>query len=67
MRQGSFVILYETRNEFTSLKKSGAVTVISNELICSKVPCEYVCDVELLRERVRSRHFSGDDEQSFDL
>ena len=68
MQQGSFVILYETRNELTpSLKKSGSVTVISNELICSKVPCEYVCDVESLRERVRSRHFSGDDEQSFDL
>jgi hypothetical protein len=68
MRQGSFVILYETRNELTSLlTKNGVVTVISNELICSKVPCEYVCDVELLRERVRSRLFCNDDEQSFDL
>jgi hypothetical protein len=67
MRQGSFVILYETRNEFTTSKKSGLVTVISNELVCSKIPSEYVCDVELLRERVRSRRFSGDDEQSFDM
>jgi hypothetical protein len=67
MRQGSFVVLYETRNEFSSSKQSRLVTVISNDLICSKVPSEYVCDVELLRERVRSRCFSGDDEQSFDL
>jgi hypothetical protein len=36
-------------------------------LVCSKIPSEYVCDVELLRERVRSRRFSGDDEQSFDM
>jgi hypothetical protein len=67
MRQGSFVILYETRNEFTTSKKSGLVTVISNELVCSKIPSEYVCDVELLRERVRSRRLSDDDEQSFDM
>jgi len=68
MRQGSFVILYETRNEFQSLKNNRFVTVISDELICSKVPTEYLCDVKLLRERVRSRHFgSDDDEQSFDL
>ncbi|CAF4209053.1 unnamed protein product, partial [Rotaria sordida] len=49
--------------------KNKLVTVISNDLVCSKVPSEYVCDVELLRERVRSRHFynDDDDEQSFDL
>ena len=67
MAEGSLVILYETRNELSMLNKSGLVTVISNELVCSKVPSEYVCDVELLRERVRSRRFDSDDEQSFDL
>ncbi|CAF4350150.1 unnamed protein product [Rotaria sp. Silwood2] len=67
MRQGTFVILYETKNEVSMWNKNKLVTVISNELICSKVPSEYLCDVELLRERVRTRHFSSDDEQSFDL
>ncbi|CAF4987894.1 unnamed protein product, partial [Rotaria socialis] len=67
MKQGDFVILYETRNELSMWYRNKLVTVISNELVCSKIPCEYVCDVKLLRERVRSRHFSSDDEQSFDL
>jgi len=67
MQQGSFVILYEINNELSSSKKYGRVTVISNELVCSKVPSEYVCDVNLLRERVRSRRLYIDDEQSFDL
>ncbi|CAF1603078.1 unnamed protein product [Rotaria magnacalcarata] len=67
MQQGDFVILYETRNELSMWYRNKLVTVISNELVCSKIPCEYVCDVKLLRERVRSRHFSSDDEQSFDL
>ncbi|CAF1565950.1 unnamed protein product [Rotaria sp. Silwood1] len=67
MRQGTFVILYETKNELSKWNKNKLVTVISNELVCSKVPSEYVCDVELLRERVRTRNFSSDDEQSFDL
>jgi len=67
MQEGSLVILYETRNELSISSKTCLVTVISNELICSKVPSKYVCDVELLRERVRMRHFDSDDEQSFDL
>ncbi len=67
MQEGSLVILYETRNELSISNKASLVTVISNELICSKVPSKYVCDVELLRERVRMRHFDSDDEQSFDL
>ncbi len=67
MQQGSFVILYEINNELSSSKKHGRVTVISNELVCSKVPSEYVCDVDLIRERVRSRRLYIDDEQSFDL
>jgi len=67
MRQGNFVILYESKNEQSSSNKHGLVTVISNELVCSKIPSEYVCDVDLLRERVRSRRLYNDDEQSFDL
>jgi hypothetical protein len=67
MQEGSFVILYETEKELSTSNKTGLVTVISNELVCSKIPLEYVCDVELLRERVRLRHFDSDDEQSFDL
>jgi hypothetical protein len=67
MRQGNFVILYESKNEQSSSNKHELVTVISNELVCSKIPSEYVCDVDLLRERVRSRHLYNDDEQSFDL
>ena len=67
MRQGSYVILYERKVDLSMWNKGRRVTVISNELVCSRVPSEYVCDVALLRERVRSRHFSSDDEQSFDL
>ena len=63
----ALVILYETINEASSSNKNGLVTVISEELVCSKVPVEYLCDVELLRERVRSRRLYTDDEQSFDL
>ena len=66
MQQGSFVILYETRNELLSSTTKGLVTVISSELVCSKVPSEYLCDVDILRERVRSRRLYTD-EQSFDL
>ncbi|CAF2775574.1 unnamed protein product [Rotaria sp. Silwood2] len=61
MRQGTFVILYETRNELSMSNKNKLVTVISNELVCLKVPSEYVCDIELLREHVRTRHFYSDD------
>ena len=43
------------------------VTVISNELVCSKVPSDYVCDVDVLRKRVRTRRLFSDDEQSFDM
>ncbi len=69
IQQGSFVILYESKTDLSSSssKKDGLVTVISNELVCSKIPSEYVCDVGMLRERVRSRRLYYNDEQSFDL
>lgn len=60
VQQGTFVILYKTRIDH------GLLTVISDELICSKIPCEYVCDIEILRERVRLRSISNQT-QSFDL
>ncbi|CAF1501131.1 unnamed protein product [Adineta steineri] len=67
MKQGTFVILYETKTEFSSLQsKNQLVTVISNHLICSKVPSHFICDMDILRERVRSRT-SCNNEQSFDL
>ena len=67
MKQGGFVIFYETNNESTSTKDRRLITVISNELVCSKIPSNYVCDVSVLRERVRTRRVHSDDEQSFDL
>jgi hypothetical protein len=69
MQQGSFVILYESKTDLSSSssKKDGLVTVISNELVCSKIPSKYVCDVDTLRARVRTRRMYHDDEQSFDL
>ena len=67
MDEGSYVILYEQRDEPSVGKKGGVVTVISSDLVCSKVPSEYLCDVELLRRRVRLRRHGSDDEQSFDL
>ena len=67
MQKGTFVIHYEKVNDASSMKNRRLVTVISNELVCSKVPSEYLCDVDILRERVRRRHLYNDDEQSFDL
>lgn len=67
MQQGGFVVLYETNNESTSPKDRRLITVISDELVCSKIPSNYVCDVHVLRERVRARRIQSDDEQSFDL
>ncbi len=60
VKQGNFVILYEKKmtNEF--------LTVISNQLICSKIPSHFVCDIDTLRERVRSR-IRCNNAQSFDL
>ena len=67
MQQGSFVILYDGPIDASlSKKKSGVVTVISSDLVCSKVPSEFVCDVEVLRQRARARRIESD-EQSFDL
>jgi hypothetical protein len=60
IKQGTFVILYKTKIE------NELLTVISNQLICSKIPSDFVCDIEILRERVRSRTFCNN-EQSFDL
>ncbi|UJR31601.1 hypothetical protein I4U23_019087 [Adineta vaga] len=67
MQEGSYVVLYDEEQKSSLTKKNGLVTVISNDLVCSKVPCEFVCDVELLRSRVRLRRYESDDEQSFDL
>ena len=61
VQQGTFVLLYKTK-----LDQAGLLTVISNDFICSKIPSEYVCDIEILRERVRSRSISNQT-QSFDL
>jgi hypothetical protein len=60
IKQGTFVILYETKIE------NGFLTVISNQFICSKIPSQFVCDINILRERVRSRTLCNN-EQSFDL
>jgi hypothetical protein len=59
-KQGTFVLLYKTKIE------NGLLTVISNQLICSKIPSDFVCDINILRERVRSRTYCNN-EQSFDL
>lgn len=66
MEQGSYVILYESANEL-SVNNHGLVTVISNDLVCSKVPRKFLCDVESLRERVRCRRTQHNDELTFDL
>ena len=67
MKQGSFVIQYDGTNDaISSRKKRGVVTVISSDLVCSKVPMEFVCDVDVVRERVRARRMQLD-ERSFDL
>ena len=60
MKEGTFVILYDRKISNES------ITVISNQLICSKIPAQFVCDIEFLRERVRSR-IRCHNEQSFDL
>lgn len=67
IKQGTFVVLYETKTEFlSSWNKNSLVTVISNQLVCSKIPSHFICDIDVLRERVRCRA-SGNNEQSFDL
>ena len=67
MRQGAFVVLYESNDQPSSKKREeGVVTVISSDLVCSKVPLEHLCDVDVLRERVRARQLY-DEQQSFDL
>lgn len=60
IEQGSFVILYSRKSSH------GYLTVISNELICSKIPAYLLCDIHVLRARVRSR-ISMHQKQSFDL
>ncbi|CAF1673222.1 unnamed protein product [Adineta ricciae] len=62
MKQGTFVLLYETESNH----RQNFVTVISNQLVCSKVPPQFLCDLDTLRERVRCRA-SCHNEQSFDL
>ena len=67
MKYGTFVILYEDKLELSSSwNRTGLITVISNQLICSRIPSHFVCDINVLRERVRSRTFCSN-EQSFDL
>lgn len=58
--QGTFVILVSRKSS------QGHLTVISNQLICSKIPTSVLCDVRVLRARVRSR-ISAQQKQSFDL
>lgn len=60
IEQGTFVILYSRKYHH------GYLTVISNQMICSKIPSSFLCNVDVLRARVRSR-ISCDEEQSFDL
>ena len=60
IEQGTFVILYSRKSHH------GYLTVISNQMICSKIPAYLLCNVDVLRARVRSR-ISSDEEQSFDL
>jgi hypothetical protein len=62
MRQGNFVIL----SDMVKTDARSLVTVISTDLVCSKVPTEFVCDVDSLRQRVRARQIHSD-ELSFDL
>jgi hypothetical protein len=62
IKQGTFVLLYETKIEHNNK----FLTVISNQLICSKIPSNFVCDINILRERVRLRSFCHI-VQSFDL
>ncbi|CAF1195329.1 unnamed protein product [Rotaria sordida] len=67
IKQGTFVILYETKIEsLLSWNKIQFLTVISNQLICSKVPSYFLCDINVLSQRVRSRSYCNN-EQSFDL
>ena len=73
MHEGQFVVLYDgpdNKSSSSSLsskkEEDRCITVISSDLVCSKIPVDYVCDVELLRERVRHRQMYSD-EQSFDL
>jgi hypothetical protein len=62
VKQGTFVILSETKLEHNNK----LLTVISNQLIRSKIPSNFVCNINILRERVRLRSFCHT-EQSFDL
>ena len=66
MEQGSYVVLYESTDNLSS-KNRNLVTVISSDLICSKVPRKYLCDIDSLRQRVRCRRVHFDSQQSFDL
>lgn len=67
VRQGSFVLLDETKAVSSSnSNEHRLVAVISNQLICSKVPASFLCDVHSIWARVRLRP-SQPDIQSFDL
>lgn len=67
MKQGTFVVLHDKKIESSSsLSKIRFITVISNQLVCSKVPSQFLCDINVLRERVRTRSFDKN-ELSFDL
>ena len=67
IKQDTFVLLYETHmKSLSSYNKTDLITVISNQLVYSKIPSSIVCDIDILRERVRSR-YSCSKEQSFDL
>lgn len=63
--RGSFVL--QNRNESSSNNHS-FVSVVSNRLICSRIPSNLVCDLNSIRKRVRRRCIeSSSTTMSFDL
>ena len=67
IQQGSFVLLDETKTVSSSSSNPRRLAaVISNQLLCSKVPSSFLCDVQSIWARARLRP-SQSDVQSFDL
>ena len=65
IERGSFVLL--NTSESSSNNENSTVAVISNRLICSKIPSSIVCDLNSIRERVRFRSAQDRTVPSFDL
>ena len=66
MRQGSVVLVDEKQMNASPYTHDERVSVISNQLMCSRVPWLSLCDLRSLRERVRTRSFYTRP-QSFDV